>query len=179
MSDLHIGCDPGLHGALAALSPVRGVQPISVLPMPLLKVGGKPQMNTRVIVEWVLSIYPTGDVHVWLEKCPKHSQSKAAMRSMAITYGRLIGIFEARFPHMVLHRVPAGNELAGWQRQTLGRVDSSTSKARALEVARSLWPDMEWPTNRKGAILDGPVDAALIGNWGRCQIEGELLPLIP
>ncbi len=169
---MHIGIDPGIHGGLAALSDVAGVAPISVIPMPIYKVDGKPQMNTRAIVQWVLDNYAKDDTHIWLEKCPKHSQSKAAMRSMGIFYGRLIGIFEARFPHMILHRVPAGNEIVGWQRQMLGRVDSATSKAKALELARSIWPSQVWRSNRNEVVFDGEVDASLIAEWGRRKTEG-------
>lgn len=177
MSDLHIGIDPGLKGALVALSPLRGLPPISVLRMPTFTVDGKPQMNTRRIVDWVLEIYPKGDCHIWLEKCPKHAAHAAAMRSMAITYGRLIGIFESRFPHMILHRVACGNELAGWQRQFLGTFKGEESKQKALALARAIWPDHEWETNRNEGVYDGPVDAALVGEWGRRKMAKETLPL--
>lgn len=171
MSDLHIGIDNGQTGALAALSPLKGLPPISILRMPMLKVGGVPQMNTRAIIEWVLSIYPKGDCHVWLEKCPKHARSQAAMRSQAINYGKMIMLFEARFPDMIVHRVRCGRELKGWQREMIGNFTGDESKARALEVAQETWPAMEWPTNRNGGVRDGIVDACLIAEFGRRQIE--------
>jgi hypothetical protein len=179
MSDLHIGIDPGLHGGLVALSTVKGAAPISVLPMPTYRVEGKSQMNTRAIVQWVLDTYASDDTHIWLEKCPKHSQSKAAMRGMAISYGRLIGIFEARFPHMHLHRVPCGNELVGWQRNFLGRVSGEESKQKALALAREIWPGFEWPVNGNGVVKDGGVDAALIAEFGRRKLAGEPMPAEP
>lgn len=172
MSDIHLGVDSGLYGGLAALSPIAGIQPISITPMPLMKVEGKPQMNVRALVQWVLDTFPHGECHVWIEKCPKHARSQAGMRSQGITYGRLLGIFEARFPHMIVHRVRCGRELAGWQRSMLGSFTAETSKTRALEVATELWPEMEWPRNRNEVVRDGIVDACLIAEFGRRQIEG-------
>lgn len=174
MSDMHIGIDGGLRGGLVALSPLKGVLPISCLPMPLSKFADKEQINIRKIVEWVHETYAKGDTHIWLEKCPHHSMSKAAMRSMAITYGKLIGLFEARFPHMILHRVSAGQELKGWQRQMLGKFSRENSKAIALSKAREIWPKMEWPEFQSGRVMDGVVDGALIAEWGRRRLSGEL-----
>lgn len=175
MSDIHIGIDGGLKGGLVAISDTKGVsEPISCLPMPLEKPGGKEQISIRRIVDWVHETYAKGTTHVWLEKCPHHSMSKAAMRSMAITYGKLIGLFEARFPHMFLHRVSAGQELKGWQRQMFGRAfTSEESKSLALAKARETWPKMQWPEMTSGRIMDGVVDAALIAEFGRRQLSGE------
>lgn len=177
MSDMHIGIDGGLQGGLAAISTIKGVEPISVLPMPLERPGGKPQINIRAIVAWVHEVYPKGDCHVWLEKCPHHSMSKAAMRSMAITYGKLIGLFIARFPHMILHRVSAGQELKGWQRILLGKFTAEDSKSKALALARKVWPKVNWPELQSGRVMDGVIDAALIAEYGRRQIAGELTSL--
>lgn len=172
MSDLHIGVDGGQKGGLAALSPLKGLLPIAVTPMPMMKVGGVPQMNTRALVQWILDLYPTGDVHVWLEKCPKHAMSQASMRSQAINYGRMLMLFEARFPHMIVHRVACGNALDGWHRTMLYPFPKGESKTRALEVAREIWPAMEWPSDRNGVPRDGIVDACLLAEFGRRKIEG-------
>ena len=181
MSDLHIGIDNGQEGGLAALSPVAGLEPISAIPMPMKRVEGVPQMDIRKVVEWVHEIYPRGDCHVWLEKCPKHAMSQAAMRSQALNYGKMIAIFEARFPHMIVHRVRCGRELQGWQRAMFGSFTGAESKQKALELAESLWPAMKWPSNGNGKIRDGVVDACLIGEFGRRRMAGEAMPteLVP
>ncbi len=173
---MHIGIDTGTNGCLVALSDLRGVLPISLLPMPMMKVAGKPQVNTRAIVQWMLDIYAKDDTHLWIEKCPNHMPSVKALRSVAIGYGKLLGIFEARFPHVHIHRIECGQILAGWQRQLLGTFNSENSKQKALELARKVWPAMEWPTNRNGRTLDGGPDAALLAEFGRCTIEREPLP---
>lgn len=176
MSDLHIGIDGGQRGGMAALSPLPGLDPISVIPMPMRRVDSIPQMDIRGVVEWVLSIYPKGDCHVWLEKCPKHAMSQAAMRSQAINYGKMIAIFEARFPHMIVHRVKCGRELQGWQRAMFGRhFTGDESKELALQKAGEYWPMYAWPTDRNGNPFDGCVDAALIGEWGRASLSGDLV----
>lgn len=176
MKDLHLGIDGGQKGGLAALSPVKGLEPIAVTTMPMMKVGGVPQMNVRALVDWILALYPTGDVHVWLEKCPKHARSQAAMRSQAINYGRMLMLFEARFPHMIVHRVACGNALDGWHRAMLYPFEKGESKARALEVAREIWPRMNWPMDRNENVRDGIIDAALIAEFGRRKTEGESKP---
>jgi hypothetical protein len=137
----------------------------------MMKVGGVPQMNVRALIEWVLSLFPHEDCHLWIEKCPKHAMSQASMRSQAINYGKMLGIFEARFPTIIVHRVPSGNALEGWHKALLGKFEKGESKIRALEVAREIWPAMEWPADRNENVKDGIVDACLIAEFGRRKIE--------
>lgn len=179
MSEIHIGIDPDLNGSLVALSALPNLEPISILRMPLIKVDGKPQMNTRAIVNWILDLFPHQDCHVWLEKCPKYAVRIQTMRSQGIQYGRFIGIFEARFPHMIVHRVACGQELAGWQRAILGKFTGETSKALALERARQIWPGVKWPENANEAPYPGVIDAALIAEFGRRKTAGEAMPFPP
>lgn len=178
MSDLHISADVGAKGALCALSTLKGVEPISLIPMPVYRPtkDSPPQMDVRKVVDWVLSVYPTGDVHVWVERCPYHMPTIGTMRSVAIAYGRLLGVFEARFPHMIVHRVDCGQIIEGWQRKFFGTFDKTNSKEKALALAKQLWPNFEWPTFAKGKIHDGCVDAALMGEFGRRKLAGEPMP---
>jgi hypothetical protein len=178
MSDLHLSCDTGAKGALCALSPVKGVQPISLIPMPMYRPTKEspPQLDVRKVVDWVLEVYPKGDVHVWIERCPYHMPTIGTMRSVAIAYGRLLGLFEARFPHMIVHRVDCGQIKAGWQRSLFGTFDKTNSKQKALDLAQTLWPEMQWPTFPQGKIHDGCVDAALMGEFGRRKLAGEPMP---
>lgn len=171
MTNIHFGIDGGQQGGLAALSTVKGITPISAIPMPMRRVEGVPQMDIRAVVQWVLDHYPTGDCHVWLEKCPKHARSQASMRSQAINYGKMIALFEARFPHMIVHRVACGNELKGWQRTMLGDFGKGETKDLARKMAQELWPKMQWPRKPKGGELDGCYDACLIAEFGRRKIE--------
>lgn len=179
MSEIHIGIDPDQKGALVALSSLPKLEPISILRMPLIKVEGKPQMNTRAIVNWVLELFPHKDCHVWLEKCPKYAVRIQTMRSQAIHYGRFIGLFEGRFPHMVLHRTACGQELAGWQRAFLGRFTAETSEELALARAREIWPHMKWPEDQNGKPYSGVIDAALIAEFGRRKTNNEEMPFPP
>jgi hypothetical protein len=178
MSDLHLGIDPGQRGGFAALSPLPGLEPIAVLPSPMYRPtkDSPPQLNVRRLVDWVLEIYPRGDCHVWVERCPDHFPHIGTMRSVAISSGKILGIFEARFPHMVVHRIRCGRELAGWQRAMLGNFTSEESKQKALERAKELWPNMQWPLDGKGRPLDGPIDAALCAEYGRRKLAGEAMP---
>lgn len=171
MSELHVGIDNGQTGSLVALSTVAGLEPVSILHAPFRKVDGVPQMDIRRIVDWILEIYPRDGGHIWLEKCPKHAMSQASMRSQAINYGKYIALFESRFPHLHLHRVKCGRELQGWQRALLGAFTSENSKEVALAKAKEIWPKMEWPADKRGMPYNGVIDAALIGEWGRRQIQ--------
>ncbi len=178
MSDLHIGIDNGQKGALAALSPMKGLLPISVIPMPMKRVEGVPQMDIEAIVKWIQELHLTGTCDAWIEKCPKHAMSQAAMRSQAINYGKMLGVLGARFPEIRVHRVECGNNLKGWQR-IMNVYEKDKTKENALRLARQIWPEYdEWPANGNGDASDGGIDAALIAEFGRRKTQGEPFPCV-
>ena len=103
-------------------------------------------------------------VTVAIEDCPKHAQSKSAMRSMAISFGIIMGVVRRELPTKRIITVRSGNPLDSWQRALLGTQPKGGTKPAAMKKAQEIWTDQEWPTNRPGgkAVHDGLVDAALI-----------------
>jgi len=113
-------------------------------------------------------------VTVAVEDCPKHAQSKSAMRSMAISFGIIMGVVRRELPTKRIITVRSGNPLDSWQRALLGTQPKGGTKPAALAKAREIWTDQVWPTKRPGgkAVHDGIVDAALIA-WHARNIDME------
>jgi hypothetical protein len=164
---MHIGIDNGLNGGIVALSDVERVSaegrylaPIAKIPMPTLKRKRKAKGKGKPCV-----------FHI--EQCPRHSRDKSAMRVMAFTYGKIIGILEAAFPYCELKRVRSGNDTDGWQRALLPDMKPGQSKAEALKLAKQLWPEEDWRASERCEVShDGMIDGALIAFFGRRKVIG-------
>lgn len=164
-----IGIDGGPSGGIVALGPIKGTVPIGMWPMPTIKRDGVQMVDGAGVCSIIRGLHwPVEGVQIWVEDLSRHSMSKAAMRSMALNFGRLVGALEARVlcERCTLHLTPAGNALSGWQRGMLGRMVRGESKFRAEDCARALWPSVAWPV-RRSAVNDGIIDAALIAEFGR------------
>ena len=113
-------------------------------------------------------------VTVAIEDCPKHAQSKSAMRSMATSFGIIMGVVRRELPTKRIITVRSGNPLDSWQRALLGTQPKGGTKAAALKKAQEIWTDQVWPTKRPGGKLvhDGLVDAALIA-WHARNLDME------
>ena len=174
---IYIGIDGGPTGGIVALSPCKGLAPILIAPMPTLKRDGITLVDGRAVVSLLRGLpWPEDGLMIAIEDLPHHSMSKAAMRSMALNFGRLTGAIEARLEsgRVRVAYVPAGNAKDGWQRAMLGKVPQGQTKAYALEAARSLWPDETWLRTPACKLPhDGFVDAALIGEFIRKKGEGK------
>ena len=171
---IYIGIDGGPSGGIVALSPCAGLEPILTAPMPTVKQGKAVLVDGRAVVSLLRNLPWAADgLHVAIEDLPHHSMSKAAMRSMALNFGRLTGAIEARLQsdRVTVDYVPAGNAKASWQRAMLS-VEGAGTKAAALTAAGLIWPGFNWvqPGCRKPS--DGIIDAALIAEHARRRIEG-------
>jgi hypothetical protein len=191
---MHIGIDNGLNGGIVALSDVERVSaegrylaPIAKIPMPTLKRKrkakgkGKPPKYEREVDTAKLIAFIRDELHVTpkqpcvfhIEQCPRHSRDKSAMRVMAFTYGKIIGILEAAFPYCELKRVRSGNDTDGWQRALLPDMKPGQSKAEALKLAKQLWPEEDWRASERCEVShDGMIDGALIAFFGRRKVIG-------
>lgn len=98
-----------------------------------------------------------------IEALPRHAQSKAAMRMMAMGWGLAYAAAE-RLADPVLE-VKAGNSLDGWQRALLGTVPKGGTKAAAIAAAHSIWPRESWIAPGCRVPHPGYVDAALIAHY--------------
>ena len=164
-SDLYIGIDGGTTGGVAIIyGSTGGIHELR--PMPL-----KNGMIDGSALGSILCAYndPFTEITIAIEDCPKHAQSKAAMRSMGISFGIIYGIVCRELASKHITTVRSGNPLDSWQRAVLGNLDKGETKRAALRRARELWPDHVWPTKcPKGtAVHDGIIDAALIAHHAR------------
>lgn len=171
---IYIGIDGGPGGGIVALSPCAGLAPILAVPMPVRTEGKATLVDGRAVVTLLRALpWPDDGLHVSIEDLPHHSMSKAAMRSMALNFGRLTGAIEARLQcdRVRVELVPAGNSKKSWQRRMLS-VEGDGTKAAALTAARLIWPDVNWIQPGCRTPHDGVIDAALLAEDARRRIEG-------
>lgn len=163
-----IGIDNGISGGLAAISAHHGLI-IAKTPMPIQKTDGKNEIDVVALKRWLVILtngVPNSATYV-IEK-PVGSKSAAAGVSMAGSFHALRGTLEALGGSVV--RVSART----WQKAL--SVDSDAKKAKAIELARSTWPDEDWrATPRSTTPHTGMVDAALIAYFFRLQCSHEHL----
>ncbi len=161
---LVVGIDPGHDGALVSISATTS-DIIAKYAMPTRPYCGEERT-------WSGAVYTTlreligehrGTVLIAMEALPRHAQSKAAMRMMAMGWG-LAYAAAASLTSQVIE-VKAGNSLDGWQRALLGSVPKGKTKEAALHNARELWPCESWIAPGCRTPHPGYVDAALIAHY--------------
>lgn len=167
-----IGIDNGKTGAAVALARTTGAFPVAMLLMPVRDLGdGEWLLDTAELLRWIKAI-PTGGegVIVAVEECPHHAKQKSIMRSMAVSYGQLVGALMT-VPEWTVIAVPAGNEKVSWQRQMLGRVPKGQTKMAALAAAQSIWRETTWLASpRSTTPHTGLIDAALLAEHVRRSV---------
>lgn len=159
-SGLVVGIDNGLTGGMCALCPVSG-DIVEVAVMPVKKIRGRGEICALSLVQW-LEALPSLVSTVVVEESPDHAPSSASMRSMSISFGKMVGAFEVSG-----FRVERA-QVRDWQREMLGKkIPQGKTKPLALAYARRRWPDQDWLASiRCKSPHDGMVDAALIALYG-------------
>jgi hypothetical protein len=155
-----VGVDNGISGGLCAISYWNG-DVCSAISMPTKTVEGKTEVDLLAVLEWA---DPYRDnMIICIEEPLKHARSSQAMRSMSISFGLLLGAFQARRATTVRIQVKE------WQDAILGkRVSKGMTKAVALQQAQKIWPDETWLASKKSRVPhDGMIDAALIARYYR------------
>jgi hypothetical protein len=99
-------------------------------------------------------------VLVGAEPCPKHSRDKAAMRSMAFSWGLIVSALGAC--GLSWTQVESGRGKTSWQTNLLGRLKQGETKPAALALARKLWPEESFIAEGCRTPHSGMIDAALI-----------------
>jgi hypothetical protein len=99
-------------------------------------------------------------VLVGAEPCPKHSRDKAAMRSMAFSWGLIVSTLEAFAQPWT--QVESGRSKTSWQTCLLGSLKKDQTKPAALALARKLWPQESFIAEGCRTPHSGMIDAALI-----------------
>ena len=154
-----IGVDNGLTGGLVAISKHTGGV-VAKTPMPTKIRLRRSEIDTRRVYEWVMSLDTPFLFAV--EEPLHHARSSQAVRSMGISFGKLLGLAESReWDHCC---VPVYN----WQKKMLGRVAKGETKKAALRAAVDLAPDECWRKSKRAVTPhDGMIDAFLIAHYVR------------
>lgn len=179
-----LGLDNGLDGGLVAISTIKGLAPIAKFVMPTLSVTYPARKNSKakvvrevdarglVAILNALECKPD-ETAVFFEHCPFNSQDKNAMRSMAMSAGKILAVLEAKGFKKV-HRILSFD----WHPAVIGKIPQGKSKEYALAKARELWPDESWlATDRSTTPHNGMIDAALIAEYGRRILHPITVPV--
>jgi len=152
-----IGVDNGLDGGLCAISSFDGGI-VDKIAMPTLNRSKKREVSTTTINEWLMGLNTPFILVV--EEPLAHAKSSQAVRSMALSFGKLLGMAEVKgwkHDRISVHK---------WQKKMLGRTAKGGTKAAALEVAERLAPQENWLKNKRCRTPhDGMVDAFLISRY--------------
>lgn len=150
-----IGLDNGNKGGLAALSWSHG-EIIDLMVMPVMEHLGHKEIDIKAVWEWASQWNPSRLI-VAAEAPPHHCPSASALRSLALSFGKIVGFFEAK--NVPVFRVP----VRVWQKNLLRMDEKGLTKLLALDKAQSRWPEEDWlPTKRHRTPHDGLIDAALV-----------------
>jgi hypothetical protein len=162
---LIIGIDNGLDGGLCAISRCSG-SVIDKIAMPTKWVSKKREIDVAVIKQWILDLNTPFVLAV--EEPLVHAKSSQAVRSMALSFGKLMGLAESH--GYETFRVSVHK----WQKIMLGYRPKGMTKKVALVRAEDLAPQENWLKNKRcRKPHDGMVDAFLIARylWGLKKLE--------
>lgn len=155
-----VGIDNGLNGGLVGLCTRTG-DIISKTAMPTLERNGKKEVDTYKTYQWILGLDCfKDDLYIAIEEPLRHARSSQAVRSMAISFGKILAlceVFEWKHKCVVVRE---------WQKSMLGNFKKGESKQKALEIAGYLEPLEKWlKSPRSTKPHDGIVDAFLIAHY--------------
>ena len=158
-----VGVDNGLDGGLCAIAQFDGSL-IDKTAMPCQQRSKKREVDIRKVNEWLLG-FNTPFV-LAIEEPLAHAKSSQAVRSMAISFGKLLGMAECKgyaVARISVHK---------WQRKMLGFTPKGRTKQVALELAQNLEPSENWLKNKRCKVPhDGIVDAFLIAHYYRSGLK--------
>jgi hypothetical protein len=152
-----VGIDNGLDGGLCAISKHNG-SVIDKCAMPTFQRAGKREVDTRKIYNWICNLNTESVIAI--EEPLKHAKSSQAMRSMGISFGKILGMCESH--GLTVKPI----QVLDWQKRMLGKVPKSQTKTFALRKAIELLPDEDWRKNERSTVPhDGIIDAFLIARY--------------
>lgn len=154
-----VGVDNGLDGGITAISTYTG-SVINKTVMPTKHRNKRREVDTRKVYEWLMEL-DTPFLFA-IEEPLHHAKSSQAVRSMGISFGKLLGLAESRQWETKCVSVQK------WQKIMLGFVPKGKTKEAALWKAESLAPDECWQKSKRASKAhDGMVDAFLIARYIR------------
>jgi hypothetical protein len=161
-----VGIDNGLQGGLCAISKFDGGI-IDKIAMPTMQRSKKTEIDAAKIKKWLLDMETPFVLAV--EEPLGFAKSSQAVRSMALSFGKLMGMAECcgfEADRISVHK---------WQKQMLGAVAKGKSKEFALGVAQELAPTENWLKNKRCRTPhDGMVDAFLIARYYLTRVRKSL-----
>lgn len=164
MSNVIIGIDNGVSGALAAISSHNGAF-IDAIPMPIQKARKGNEINTLEVEFWLRCVSGGLDkIHCAILEEPGGSKSAKAATSMAGSFHALRTVIT--LAGIRWHRITPQK----WQKEMMPGCNSGDTKPRALELAKRLWPDETFlATERSKVPNHNIVDAALLAEYARIK----------
>jgi hypothetical protein len=125
--------------------------------MPNTKFAGRREIDPEALLKWI-RIWK--DPLVAMEEPLHYAATLQSMRSMSISFGKLIGICSAADIPFVRVQVP------DWHKKILGeKIPKGLTKSYALDKASLFWPTQNWCVGKSKVPHDGIVDAALIAKY--------------
>jgi len=161
-----VGCDNGLDGGLCAISAFDGGI-IDKIAMPTMQRSKKREVAAAKINEWLTDLNTPFTLAI--EEPLAHAKSSQAVRSMAMSFGKIVGMAEVKGYDIV--RVSVHK----WQKEMLGNVPKGQTKIAAMKLAEQLAPAENWLKNKRCRTPhDGMVDAYLIAQYILTRRQKEL-----
>ena len=167
---IFVGVDPGLSGALVAISEAGKIE--GQLIMPRLS-GSKGPLDTRTILSWLLemkSLTGSGSFFGAIERVStRPGQGATSTLTTGVNWGRLDALFIAIG---VRYETPTPQQ---WKR-TLGLPKRSgkeraQGKIDAVEMVSRLFPEMDLMPGRRRVPHDGLADAVLVAEYARRKLR--------
>lgn len=158
-----IGIDPGLSGALVAINGEGGV--VDQLIMPRTN-GSKGPLDTGCILSWLVDVRQGGSMYAALERVStRPGQGATSTLTCGVNWGRLDALLVALG---VKYVVPTPQQ---WKRalslpKRSGK-ERAQGKVDAVQLVRSLFPDMDLSPGKRRVPHDGLADAVLIAEYAR------------
>ncbi len=161
--DTIVGIDNGLDGGCCAIDAAGG-RILDVLKMPNTIFADRREIDPAALLKW-LRVWKNPLVAI--EEPLHYSATLESMRSMAISFGKVIGLCSAAEIPYLRVQVPS------WHKKMLGeRIPRGLTKQYALDKACLFWPTQDWCVGKCRTPHDGVVDAALIAKYANeNQIE--------
>lgn len=156
-----VGIDNGLDGGLCAITSFDG-RILDKIPMPTLQMSKKREVNTWKVKTWLESLddFKNSNFMLAIEEPLAHAKSSQAVRSMALSFGKLLGMAEAN--EYEVYRISVHK----WQKKMLGPCGKGLTKKIALAKATLMEPSENWLKNKRCRTPhDGMIDAYLIAQY--------------
>lgn len=156
----YCGIDIGNTGGVAFLGAPAGSVPFGVARLPLQSTGKRQEVDVLTLWDLLVKSGPN-ELTVVVEECSHHQPSQSAMRSQALSFGKILGLLETRRVKTIIVTPKK------WQGYLFGKIPKGTTKQAALGLARRLWPTESFIPDGCRVTSDGLIDASLIAEWAR------------